>query len=105
MNEENLIKLISFNTKIKEDGTFDYPTEEIKKIIQQGYNEIIVNIYVDTKNYISNSGIDIPLFQKIKDIQGLPVDVVINFLKSKGALKKSNIKERLLNGRKTTFSN
>ncbi|MCX7797995.1 MAG: hypothetical protein N2249_05190 [Melioribacter sp.] len=105
MSEENLIRLISFKTTIKEDGTFVYPVEEVKKIFHHGYNEIIVNIYTTTNNYIAKSGIDINLYQKIKDTQGIPEEIVINLIKSKGSLKNSNIKERLFNERKRTFSN
>jgi len=95
MYEENLSKLLSFETKIKSDGSVDLPAEKLKKLFDNGYCEIKIDIYGETIKAVENSGLDINLFNQIKFIQKLPDNVVLNFMKSKGSLVNSNIQARI----------
>ncbi|MEJ5352171.1 MAG: hypothetical protein WHS65_11345 [Melioribacteraceae bacterium] len=95
MNEENLSKLLSFETKIKSDGSLDLPFEELKNLFNNGFHEVKIDIYGETIKAVENSGLDINLFNQIKFIQKLPDNVVLNFLKSKGSLVNSNIQARI----------
>lgn len=95
MNEENLSKLLSFETKIKSDGSVDLPAEELKNLFNNGFREVKIDIYGETIKAVENSGLDINLFNQIKFTQKLPDNVVLNFLKSKGSLVNSNIQSRI----------
>ncbi|MDH7603734.1 MAG: hypothetical protein QHH13_02420 [Melioribacter sp.] len=95
MNEENLSKLFSFETNINSDGSIGLPTEEFKKLFNQGFREIKIDIYGAASQALQNSNLDINLFNQIKLKQQLPDIVVLNFLKSKGSLINSAIKKRI----------
>ncbi len=95
MNEDNFIKLDSFFTKIKNDGTIDLPDKVFKKILHRGFDEIRIDIYGNIEQAIKNSEIQPDIFYKIKSIQKIPDNVVLNFLNTKGRLYTSNIKERI----------
>ncbi len=95
MNEENLSKLFSFETNIKNDGSVELPIEEFKKLFNQGFREIKIDIYGTVSQALHNSKLDINLFNQVKLKQQLPDTVVLNFLKSKGSLTNSDIKKRI----------
>lgn len=94
MNDD-LTKLLSFETKIKIDGSIDYPTDKLKKLRENGFEELKICIYGNSKKAAKYLEIDISLFNKIKSMQSLPDSVVLDFLKSKGSLTNFSIKKRI----------
>ncbi|MEG8946835.1 hypothetical protein [Rosettibacter firmus] len=95
MNEESYTKLFSFITTINNDYTINIPSEELEKIFKSGINEIRIDIYGNIYSAINNLEIDINIFNKVKSLQKIPEDVTLNFLKAKGSLINSNIRERI----------
>ncbi|MGD8778989.1 MAG: hypothetical protein PVH88_08510 [Ignavibacteria bacterium] len=95
MIEENQINLLSFKVQLSENGSFEIPVEEMRQIYNSGIDKVTVTISASPNKLNKISGIDNELFQKIKNKQSLPSDVVYNFLNCKGKLSKSRFKEKL----------
>ncbi len=91
MDEYNDEIFFSFETKVDNNGIIKIPSKEFKKLITNNIFEIIVEIR--PKNIFPNlNDLDIneKVFNRIKEVQGLPEDIVLNFLKSKGKIKNKN---------------
>lgn len=95
MIEENQINLLNYKAKLLENGSFAIPSNEVQKIYNSGIDEVTISISASSNKLNNIAGIDPVLFEKIKNKQSLPLDVVYDFLNCKGKLSKSNFKKRL----------
>ncbi len=87
---ENQTKIYEFETKINEDGSINLPINKLMEFKKNGFNEISVVLYGSAKNTAQHLKINIDLFEKIKEVQGLPDVVILDLLKSKGSMANSN---------------
>jgi hypothetical protein len=86
MNEDKYSEIISFDSKIKENGEIEIPRDKLLAVLQKGYKDIKVYIFGDSKKTAIELGYDVNLFDRIKEIQSIPDSVVLGFLKAKGSL-------------------
>jgi MoaA/NifB/PqqE/SkfB family radical SAM enzyme len=94
MNEE-LSKLFEILTDINSDGSINLPEEKLKELKSKGYDKIKIMILGDSKNAAKELGYNTSMIEKIQNVQGLPVEVVINFLKSKGSVTSNEFNSRV----------
>lgn len=95
MDKENLTNLYSFDSEIKETGEILYPIAKLKELNEKGFKNIHVVVLGSAEKAVSENGLDISLFNKIKELQVLPDSVVADFLSSKGVLYSSDIAARI----------
>lgn len=95
MNKENLSKLLSIEAKINIDGSFDIPNNLLKDLANNGFSNVIVEVFGDAKHAASHANIDIGLFERIKYEQDIPETVVFDFLSSKGKMSSSDFDKRI----------
>jgi hypothetical protein len=90
MNKENLTELFSFKTEILDDGNVKIPAEKLLELKNKGFVEVTIAVFGESKTAAGNTGIDPVLFENIKKMQGLPDDIVLDFLKTKGGIPALN---------------
>lgn len=83
---ENISKILEFSTEIKSDGSIEFPYGKLKELKKQGYSRIKLLILDESHHAAKELGYDISLIEKIQNVQEIPSDVVIDFLKSKGSI-------------------
>jgi|GEM_PF-3165084 len=78
------------------EGNIDVLLERINSLVNRGIVEVNAES-IDKKNNITISNkINLHTFLKIKEMQSLPDAVVLDFLISKGGLKKSDFVKRII---------
>lgn len=95
MNKENLTAVFNFETEITKNGEMNLPIEKLRELYAKGFKKVNVVFFGSSEEAAADMDLDLELFNKIKDLQGLPDTVVLDFLTSKGALKDSKIEERI----------
>lgn len=95
MDEEKVTKVYNFETTIDEEGNIVLPKDELIKIREKGFENVNVVVFGSINKAVTLKGIDIDLFQRIRDMQTLPDTVVLDFLSVKGTLSQSNFEERI----------
>lgn len=98
MNKENLTELFSFKAEISDGGGIIFPAEKLLELKNKGFVEVTIAVFGESKAEMVNSGINPVLLENIKKMQGLTDEIVLDFLKTKGALS-------ALNSRIKTFDN
>lgn len=79
-------KIFEFSAEIKSDGSIELPYEKLKELKKQGYSRIKLLLIDESHHTAKELGFDISFMEKIQNIQGIPADVVIDFMKSKGSI-------------------
>lgn len=92
---ENQTKIYEFETKINDDGSINLPINKIKELKENGFNEIMIVVYGSAIYAAQSMELDLDLFEKIKEVQGLPDAVILDLLKSKGSMTNSNSLKKL----------
>ncbi len=95
MIEESQKNLLNYKAKLLENGDLEFPREEIRKIYESGIDEVTISISVSSNKLNNIAGIDQKVFEKIKEKQSLPPEVVFDFLNCKGKLSESNFEKKL----------
>lgn len=95
MDKENLTAIFNYESEIGENGEVNFPAEKLKELHDKGFKKVNIVFFGSSENAASELDIDLDMFNKIKDLQGLPDTVVLDFLTVKGALKNSKIEERI----------
>lgn len=93
---ENQTKIYEFETKINDDGSINLPINKLKELKENGFNEITIVVYGSAKNSAQSMELDLDLFGKIKEVQGLPDAVILDLLKSKGSMTNSNSLKKMI---------
>ncbi|MFA3782863.1 hypothetical protein ABRY23_07365 [Melioribacteraceae bacterium 4301-Me] len=74
--------MLSFKSKIKDDGSIILPFDKLSELRKSNVKEIKVDIYaVPTIDKAEQK-----IISKIKKLQSLPENIIFDFLKSKGRL-------------------
>lgn len=90
MNKENLTELFSFKTGISEEGNVNFPAEKLLELKNKGFVEVTIAIFGESKVETGDKGINPILFEKIKNNQGIPGEIVLDFLNTKGGIPALN---------------
>lgn len=85
----NLAKILTVEAEITSDGQLIVPKRLIKDLFSKGYKKVKIEILAENADF---ENIDINLAEKIKEAQGIPINTVLDFMKSKGNLKKLSIR-------------
>lgn len=85
----NLAKILTVEAEITSDGQLIVPKRLIKDLFSKGYKKVKIEILAENADF---ENIDINLAEKIKEVQGIPQNTVLDFMKSKGNLKKLSIR-------------
>lgn len=85
----NLAKILTVEAEITSDGQLIVPKRLIKDLFSKGYKKVKIEILAENADF---ENIDINLAEKIKEVQGIPINTVLDFMKSKGNLKKLSIR-------------
>ena len=97
---ESINNKIQFISDDWENGRIIIPDEIIKLFKSSKTNKITVTLSKSYSDILSESDIDKKVFDKIRDIQHLPEEVVLNFLATEGAFVRSDFVLRVKNGQK-----
>ncbi len=98
MNKNDIqSEILQFETEIDEDGNIHYSQEEFRKLKQVGFEKVTIKIFGLSKKAARSLNFDSELFETIKEKQGLPESVVLEFLNSKGSIKSETLKNKLTN--------
>lgn len=81
----NLAKILTVEAEITSDGQLIVPKRLIKDLFSKGYKKVKIEILAENADF---ENLDINLAEKIKEVQGIPINTVLDFMKSKGNLKK-----------------
>lgn len=96
MNDSLVFLLGDFKFVPDNEGNIDVLHEKINSLVNRGIVEVNAES-IDKKNNITISRkINLHSFLKIKEMQALPDAVVLDFLISKGGLKKSDFVKRII---------
>lgn len=85
MNDD-FSKIFEMTVELNSDGSINFPEGKLKELKSKGYNKLKFLILGDSNNAARELGYDTSMIEKIQNVQGLPVDVVVNFLRSKGSI-------------------
>lgn len=88
----NLAKILTVEAEITSDGQLIVPKRLIKDLFSKGYKKVKIEILAENADFEIFENIDINLAEKIKEVQGIPINTVLDFMKSKGNLKKLSIR-------------
>jgi uncharacterized protein (UPF0335 family) len=99
MNEDDSKVLKSLNISITDKDNQQKVKKVFDELISDGFDEISIEIKASAENAAKNSGFDMKVFNKIKEVQGIPGWVVLNFLSSEGKLSASDFRNRFLDAR------
>lgn len=95
MNDENLSKLLCFETVIKDDGTIEIPQNELFELKYKGFSNIEIRVYGNSIKAAHEKKFDLKIFEQIKTVQSIPDAVVYDFLNSKGKFSESDFVKRV----------
>lgn len=91
MDEEKSKLLLSFESEIKNDGSFEIPKEKLYELRKSGTSRIKVDIFSNpVKDKVNRE-----LFEKVKNLQSLPDEVVYGFLTCKGSLSDTDFNKKV----------
>lgn len=91
MNDEKISEINSFVVNLEKNKKFEISTEDVNKLIDNGFSDVTIKIFASSKKAAINLGINKALFENIQNVQSLPDFAIYNFLKSKGKLFDNNI--------------
>lgn len=95
-DKENLFK---FDTSEWQSGALIIPKEITDKLKSEKVENISITINKSNTELLRKLNIDQIVFDKIKKIQQLPDDVVINFLLAESSLSETDFADRISNAR------
>lgn len=98
MSEKELIDIMSLQINLDDKDSTELIAETLAELKNKGYHRVTVDIRTSTEQELKKSGLDLKVFNRIKDVQDLPDWVVINLMMAAGKLKESKFKVRSLNG-------
>jgi len=90
---DDLVKLFEVDWDTK--SAVIIPEEKLEEIKSMNYDKVKIVLYGDPDSLAKNSEIDFDLYTKIKKVQGLPGEVVLRFLLSKGSVVSNQFKGRV----------
>lgn len=93
--DEGLSEIVSFDGEISDNGTIKIPGEHLQKLKQTGIKKIRIVLYGKTEDSVNALGYDAALFNKIREVQRLPDNVVLDFLKCRNSIGASEFKVRI----------
>ena len=88
--KESPVKTLRIN--LSDEGNYQTLIDDLKQLKKNGFEEIDISIYGSARKMAVKLGFNIELFNKIIEVQEIPGWVVLNLMKSKGALSNSKIK-------------
>jgi hypothetical protein len=97
MDEKEMIELKSLIIDLSNESSVNLLSQTLAELRNCGYSHVRVDIKTSPEQELKNSGLDIQVFRRIKEIQDLPDLVVINLMLAAKKLKESSYKERLFN--------
>jgi len=97
MNKEEIIEKKSLQLDLADPNSTNLLVQALNELKKNGYEKVIVDIKTSTEQKLKKFGLDINIFEKIKERQELPDWVVVNLMLVEGKLKDSNFKARWLN--------
>ncbi len=100
MAENDDTLLLSFPAKIGNNGELNYDHEKLEELSAAGYNDVRIEIYGSAKMVSDLKGFDKKIFTRIKRIQSIPENVVLDFLNSKGSILNEDFSVRTLGDNK-----
>ena len=86
----SLTKISTIEAEITSDGQLVVSTQLVKELFLKGYKKVKIEIFSkNTGSELSDNNTN--LAEKIKNIQGIPLHIALDFMKSKGTLKNFSI--------------
>lgn len=98
MNEDFLTELLSLEFKNVSEENIGILREKLNGLLEKGYSGLKIVVLGNAAEAADFKKDEAELFNKIKEKQGLPDEVVIDFMHSKGKLAGSNLHEILKSG-------
>ncbi|GBD90426.1 hypothetical protein BMS3Abin04_01143 [bacterium BMS3Abin04] len=87
----SLTKISTIEAEITSDGQLVVSTQLVKELFLKGYKKVKIEIFSkNTGSELSDNNTN--LAEKIKNIQGIPLHIALDFMKSKGTLKNFSIR-------------
>jgi hypothetical protein len=92
MSEKETIDIMSVQIDLNDKKSTKLLTQTLIELKNKGYFRVTLDIKTSTEQELKKSGLDIEVFNKIKEMQDIPEWVVINFMLAVGKLKGSQFK-------------
>jgi hypothetical protein len=90
MNEENATKLKSFEINLEDETYHELLNKELLALRDKGISNITVTIKGSVKEIAKELKVDLNVFNKIRTTQDLPDWVVLDLLRTKGAIREKD---------------
>jgi hypothetical protein len=97
MNKKELISIKSLQINLKDESSTKLCVKILTGLKNKGYERVTIEIKTSTEEELKKSGLDIAVFNKVKDVQDLPDWVIINMILAGGKLKGTKFKARSVN--------
>lgn len=95
MNDDSLAQLFSFNLSLNSENKLEFPEEKFAELYRKGFREVKISVSGNIFEAAELTGVDPESLKQICEIQGLPTNVVFDFLNAKGSLKNTNFETRI----------
>ena len=90
----DVIKIANFDGEVKGKNLV-LPDDVLEILNELNIKSVKVELSAATEDMISKLGINFYKFERIKNIQSLPENIVIDFLSCRGVLSKNKLSERI----------
>lgn len=94
MNKQSS-EIFSFELETDSSGDLNILAEKIAELKNNGYKNLTIKIFSDTTKSLDDLGVDKEKFDRVKEKQALPDDVILEFFQCKGSLNDKKISERI----------
>ena len=95
MNENDSKVIKSFNINITDKDELIKVKNAFVELKAEGFDEVRIEIKASAESAAKNSGYDMNVYKKIKEMQSLPEWVVFDLLSSEGKLSGSDFRNRI----------
>jgi len=93
--DEELVKLFEFDWDLKSELIPSLPKDKLEELKSKKYNKVKIVVLGNPDFAAEQSDINYDLYSEIKKTQGLPGEVVLKFLNSKGTILSNQFKNRV----------
>lgn len=93
--DEELVKLFEFDREIKNEPAPFLPEDKIEELKSKKFTKVKIIVFGNPDSVAQQSEVNYDLYSEIKKVLGLPGEVVLKFLNSKGGILSNQFKNRV----------
>lgn len=93
--DEELVKLFEFDWDIQNESIPSFPEDKLEELKSKKFSKVKIVVFGNPDSAAAQSEVNYELYSEIKKVQGLPGEVVLKFLNSKGSILSNEFKSRV----------